>query len=63
MPNQMLNFMVRSTCEVLGLTFSGTTEEEKRAFIERHLEARTKAVSSLLDQAHQEMISQDSEVS
>lgn len=62
MQSQMLNFMVTSTCEVLGITFTGTTEEEKREFVEKHIDARRQAVDKLLNEAYQEMINQDGEV-
>lgn len=54
----MLNFMVKSTCEVLGLTFTGTTDEEKRVFVEKHFEERKKAVNKLLYEGFKEMVSQ-----
>lgn len=58
MSNNYLNFMVKSTCQVLGITFEGTTDEERMAFIEKHREDRSKAINKLLEESYREMVNE-----
>ncbi|BDH62138.1 hypothetical protein MTP04_24680 [Lysinibacillus sp. PLM2] len=51
-----LEYMVTTTCEVLGIEFNGTTDEEKQAFVDKHTEAREKEIARLLDEAYREML-------
>lgn len=53
-----LDFMVKSTSELLGLSFTGSTEEEKQAFVSKHFEARQTALSQLFKDDFQEILNQ-----